>query len=69
MLKSAITVALLVAKIYLSTKVLLWVVDKLTHPLLHTINEIDWVLALLLLDTWLISHTKIEISAILKKND
>jgi hypothetical protein len=63
------TLLLLLIKTYLLIKVTVWVYFRITYPELHPIQEIDWVLVLLILDTWLVSHTKIEISGIIKKSE
>ncbi len=50
-------------------KVLIWVYEKMNNPEIHSINEIEWVLVLILLDTWLLTHLKIEITDLLQKKD
>lgn len=70
MIKQLLSLSLVVGKFYLAGKVLIWVYEKINHPEIHSINEIDWVLAIILLDTWLLTHLKIEITDILQnKND
>jgi hypothetical protein len=39
------------------------------YPEIHSISEIDWVLVLILMDTWLLSHLKIEITELLQNKD
>ncbi len=68
MLKQIISLILLLFKTYLLVKVVIWVYARINYPSLHSVEEIDWILVLLLLDTWLVSHTKIEITEILKKD-
>jgi hypothetical protein len=69
MVKSLISAFLLLLKIFLATKVVVWVYYRLYAHGSHSIEEIDWILVLILLDSWMISHTKIEITGILKKDD
>jgi hypothetical protein len=36
---------------------------------MYPISDIDWAIVLVILDTWLMTHIKIEIPIILKKKD
>jgi hypothetical protein len=69
MVKSLVSAFLLLLKIFLASKVVVWVYYRLNVPGAHPIDEIDWVLVLIILDSWLISHTKIEITGMLKRDD
>jgi hypothetical protein len=69
MIKQLLSLSLVIGKFYLSGKVLIWVYEKINNPEIHSINEIDWVLVLILLDTWLLTHLKIEITDLLQKKD
>lgn len=69
MIKQLLSLSLVIGKFYLAGKVLIWVYEKINHPEIHSINEIDWVLVLILLDTWLLSHLKIEVTDLLQKKD
>ena len=69
MIKQLLSLSLVVGKFYLASKVLIWVYEKINNPEIHSINEIDWVLVLILLDTWLLTHLKIEITDLLQKKD
>jgi len=64
-----LSLSLVIGKFYLAGKVLIWVYEKINNPEIHSINEIDWVLVLILLDTWLLTHLKIEITDLLQKKD
>lgn len=69
MIKQLLSSSLVIGKFYLAGKVLIWVYEKINNPEIHSINEIDWVLVLILLDTWLLTHLKIEITDLLQKKD
>jgi hypothetical protein len=69
MIKQLLSLSLVVGKFYLAGKVLIWVYEKINNPEIHSINEIDWVLVLILLDTWLLTHLKIEITDLLQKKE
>jgi hypothetical protein len=69
MIKQLLSLSLVIGKFYLAIKVLIWAYDKINYPEIHSINEIDWVLVLILLDTWLLSHLKIEITDLMKTKD
>jgi hypothetical protein len=69
MIKQLLSLSLVIGKFYLVGKVLIWVYEKINNPEIHSINEIDWVLVLILLDTWLLTHLKIEITDLLQKKD
>jgi hypothetical protein len=69
MIKQLLSLSLVIGKFYLAGKVLIWVYEKMNNPEIHSINEIDWVLVLILLDTWLLTHLKIEIADLLQKKD
>jgi hypothetical protein len=69
MIKQLLSLSLVIGKFYLAGKVLIWVYEKMNNPEIHSINEIDWVLVLILLDTWLLTHLKIEITDLLQKKD
>ena len=69
MIKHLLSLSLVIGKFYLAGKVLIWVYEKINNPEIHSINEIDWVLVLILLDTWLLTHLKIEITDLLQKKD
>jgi hypothetical protein len=69
MIKQLLSLSLVIGKFYLAGKVLIWVYEKMNSPEIHSINEIDWVLVLILLDTWLLTHLKIEITDLLQKKD
>jgi hypothetical protein len=70
MFNKLLSLGILIFKTYLAIKVLFWCYYRLNNPGLHPIEEIDWVLVVLLLDTWIVSHTKIEITGFLeRKND
>jgi hypothetical protein len=69
MIKQLLSLSLVIGKFYLAGKVLIWVYEKINNPEIHSINEIDWVLVLILLDTWLLTHLKIEITDLLQKKD
>ena len=69
MIKQLLSLSLVIGKFYLAGKVLIWVYEKINNPEIHSINEIDWVLVLILLDTWLLSHLKIEVTDLLQKKD
>jgi hypothetical protein len=69
MIKQLLSLSLVIGKFYLASKVLIWVYEKINNPEIHSINEIDWVLVLILLDTWLLTHLKIEITDLLQKKD
>ena len=62
MIKQLLSLSLVIGKFYLAGKVLIWVYEKMNNPEIHSINEIEWVLVLILLDTWLLTHLKIEIN-------
>ena len=67
MIKQLLSLSLVIGKFYLAGKVLIWVYEKMNNPEIHSINEIEWVLVLILLDTWLLTHLKIEITDLLQK--
>jgi hypothetical protein len=69
MIKQLLSLSLVIGKFYLAGKVLIWVYEKTNNPEIHSINEIEWVLVLILLDTWLLTHLKIEITDLLQKKD
>ena len=69
MIKQLLSLSLVIGKFYLAGKVLIWVYEKINNPEIHSINEIDWVLVLILVDTWLLSHLKIEITDLIQKKD
>ena len=69
MIKQLLSLSLVIGKFYLAGKVLIWVYEKINNPEIHSINEIEWVLVLILLDTWLLTHLKIEITDLLQKKD
>jgi hypothetical protein len=69
MVKQLLSLSLVIGKFYLAGKVLIWVYEKMNNPEIHSINEIEWVLVLILLDTWLLTHLKIEITDLLQKKD
>jgi hypothetical protein len=69
MIKQLLSLSLVIGKFYLAGKVLIWVYEKMNNPEIHSINEIEWVLVLILLDTWLLTHLKIEITDLLQKKD
>jgi len=69
MIKQLLSLSLIIGIFYLAGKVLIWVYEKINNPEIHSINEIDWVLVLILLDTWLLTHLKIEITDLLQKKD
>jgi len=69
MIKQLLSLSLVIGKFYLAGKVLIWVYEKMNNPEIHSINEIEWVLVLILLDTWLLTHLKIEITDLLEKKD
>ena len=69
MIKQLLSLSLVIGKFYLVGKVLIWVYEKINNPEIHSINEIEWVLVLILLDTWLLTHLKIEITDLLQKKD
>jgi hypothetical protein len=69
MIKQLLSLSLVIGKFYLAGKVLIWVYEKMNNPEIHSINEIDWVLVLILLDNWLLTHLKIEITDLLQKKD
>ena len=69
MIKQLLSLSLVIGKFYLAGKVLIWVYEKMNNPEIHSINEIEWVLVLILLDTWLLTHLKIEITDLLQKQD
>jgi hypothetical protein len=69
MIKQLLSLSLVIGKFYLAGKVLIWVYEKINNPEIHSINEIDWVLVLILLDTWLLTHLKIEITDLLQKKE
>ena len=69
MAKQILSLVLLLFKVYLLFKGLQWIYYRINYPGLHSIDEIDWILVLMLIDTWLVSHTKIEITGILKKRE
>ena len=69
MIKQLLSLFLVIGKFYLAGKVLIWVYEKMNNPEIHSINEIEWVLVLILLDTWLLTHLKIEITDLLQKKD
>jgi hypothetical protein len=69
MIKQLLSLSLVIGKFYLAGKVLIWVYEKINNPEIHSINEIDWVLVLILIDTWLLTHLKIEITDLLQKKD
>jgi hypothetical protein len=69
MIKQLLSLSLVIGKFYLAGKVLIWVYEKMNNPEIHSINEIEWVLVLILLDTWLLTHLKIEITDLLQKKE
>jgi hypothetical protein len=69
MIKQLLSLSLVIGKFYLAGKVLIWVYEKMNNPEIHSINEIEWVLVLILLDTWLLSHLKIEITELVQNKD
>ena len=69
MIKQLLSLSLVIGKFYLAGKVLIWFYEKMNNPEIHSINEIEWVLVLILLDTWLLTHLKIEITDLLQKKD
>lgn len=69
MIKQLLSLSLVIGKFYLAGKVLIWVYEKINNPEIHSINEIDCVLVLILIDTWLLTHLKIEITDLLQKKD
>jgi hypothetical protein len=69
MIKQLLSLSLVIGKFYLAGKVLIWVYEKMNNPEIHSINEIEWVLVLILLDTWLLTHLNIEITDLLQKKD
>ena len=69
MIKQLLSLSLVIGKFYLAGKVLIWVYEKMNNPEIHSISEIDWVLVLILMDTWLLSHLKIEITELLQNKD
>ena len=69
MIKQLLSLSLVIGKFYLAGKVLIWVYEKINNPEIHSISEIDWVLVLILLDTWLLTHLKIEITDLLQKKE
>lgn len=69
MVKSLVSAFLILLKIFLATKVIIWVYYRLYYPGSHSIEEIDWILVLIVLDIWMISHAKIEISEIIKRGE
>jgi hypothetical protein len=69
MIKQLLSLSLVIGKFYLAGKVLIWAYERIKYPEIHSISEIDWVLALILVDTWLLSHLKIEITGLLQNKD
>ena len=69
MIKQLLSLSLVIGKFYLAGKVLIWVYEKINNPEIHSISEIDWVLVLILIDTWLLTHLKIEITDLLQKKE
>jgi len=69
MIKQLISACLVIGKIYLGIKIVFWVIGRVQTPELYPISDIDWAVVLVILDTWLMTHIKIEIPIILKKKD
>jgi hypothetical protein len=69
MIKQLLSLSLVIGKFYLAGKVLIWTYERMKYPEIHSISEIDWVLVLILMDTWLLSHLKIEITELLQNKD
>lgn len=68
-MKSTLSFLLILLKVFLLYKSVEWLYYRINYPNTHPLSEIDWVLVCLIIDTWLISHTKIEITNILKKTE
>lgn len=68
-MKSVFSFLLLLLKVFLLYKSVEWIYYRINYPGMHSIEEIDWILVLLIIDTWLVSHTKIEINGFLNKNE
>ena len=69
MIKQLISACLVIAKIYLGIKILFWVIGRIQTPELYPTSDIDWAVVMIILDMWLMTHIKIEIPIILKKNN
>ena len=69
MIKQLISACLVIGKIYLGIKIIFWVIGRIQTPDLYPISSIDWAVVLVILDIWLMTHIKIEIPIILKKNN
>lgn len=69
MFRTLTTLLLFTLKIFLLYKVVQWIYFRINYPGSHPIQEIDWVLVSILLDCWLLSHTKIEITGITSKTE
>jgi len=69
MAKKILSLVLLLFKVFLLYKGLEWIYYRINFPNLHPITEIDWILVMIIIDTWLVSQTKIEITGILQKRD
>lgn len=51
-MKSFFVLLVLIGKIYLGTRIMWWVFLKFSAPELHSINEIDVYVVLLIFDIW-----------------
>ena len=66
-MKSFFTLFVLLAKLYLGIRILIWAIMEVSNPELHNISEIEGYLVFAVFDIW-ISHSTTSIE-IFKKDD
>ena len=67
MMKTIFTLLILLAKLYLGFKILLWGIMEINNPELHNLSEIEGYLVFAVFDIW-ISHSTTSIE-IMRKED
>ena len=67
MMKSIFTLLVLLAKLYLGFKILIWAIMEVNNPELHNLSEIEGYLVFAVFDIW-ISHSTTSIKS-MKEED
>ena len=62
MFKSIFTLLVLLAKLYLGFRILIWAIMEITNPELHNLSEIEGYLVFAVFDIW-ISHSTTSIKS------
>ena len=66
-MKTVFTLIVLLAKLYLGFKILIWAIMEVSNPELHSLSEIEGYLVFAVFDIW-ISHSTISIKS-MREND